>query len=428
MSQVLQIELADLNEWLQKETEPLIKPLKDKGKNLLNEIADRLDDVQENGDRIFDKSDREIQKASRKTYRCAKAANKMSKNISKMVNQVAVPEEMSYENFQILLGDLEKTLASIKHERRVWDRRISPYFILDRRRLDIAIKRAEDSIQDLHSFLFQKYSKVKNVENTVAMIARLSQLLEEAEQIRKRKTRIEKRMKLVEEKILENEQKLGSIQDQAELDQLEALDQRIKDLRQKVKRNLRHLQKPFYKTQSLVRRGEVALPPDEVHKLQQYMKNPFEALGSEEEGHPVLKRILQKVDDAIRRGTLKLKASRLRKAKEQIDNILKRDSLANLHRDCLEVTSKKKRLLKSEKVSATQDKMEQFHATLQNLHKKKESVESRLGVLEEKHQRVLKKVETQKDELEKSIFKLTDKKVQTVLAKTAKPVQTSGNV
>jgi len=188
MSDSFQIALSDLKEWLQKEAAPITNPLRDKGRSLLNEIKHRLDDVRENGDRIFVKSDKEVQKSSPKTYRCAKAANKMSKNIVNIIDQVAVPDDVSYENFRLLLGDLGKTFAAIERERRVWHRRISPYFILDRRRLDIAIKRAEDSTQELHSFLFQKYVKVKTAESTLDMVDKLSQLLEEAEDVQERKT------------------------------------------------------------------------------------------------------------------------------------------------------------------------------------------------------------------------------------------------
>ncbi|MFB0514102.1 MAG: hypothetical protein ACETVQ_00845 [Candidatus Bathyarchaeia archaeon] len=417
MSESFQIALVDLKEWLQKETAPLIKPLKDKAEKLLKEMKNRLDDVQENGDRIFVKSDKEVQKGSSKTYRCAKAANKMSKNVSGIINQVAVPDDISYENFRLLLGDLGKTFAAIEHERRVWYRRISPYFILDRRRLDIAVKRAEDSIQELRRFLFQKYVKVTTAENTLDVIDRLSQLLEEAEAVQKRKTQTETRIKLLEEKLRENEQKIRLIEDKAELNQLSKLEQRIRDLKVKVKYNLRHLQKPFYKMQSLARRAQVALPPDEAKKLQQYMMNPFEVLTSEEEGHPILKRILKKLDDAIRQGKLKLKTARLRKAQEQTDGILKKDLLVNLYHDCLDAISERKQLLTSETVAATQEELKQLQAALQNLQRQKESVESRRRVLEEEHQRTLEKIETQKNILEKSIFELTDKRVQVVLTR-----------
>ena len=341
----------------------------------------------------------------------------MSKNISNIINQVDVPEDISYENFRLLLEDLGKAFAAIEHERKVWYRRISPYFILDRRRLDIAIKRAEDSIKELRSFLFQKYVKTKNAEDTLDIIGKLSQLLEEAENVQKRKTRIETRMKLLEEEMRKNEQKIGLIQNKDELNELSKLQQRIRDLKRKVKYNLRHLQKPFRKMQSLAKRARVALPLDEARKLRQYIKTPFEALTTEEEGHPILKRILKKLDGAIRQGKLKLKTSRLRKARKQIDSILKKDSLANLHHQCLEAISKRKQLLTSETVAATQRELKQLQATLQNLQRQKESIESRRRVLEEKHERTLKKIETQKNELEKSIFELIDKMVHVVFTK-----------
>jgi len=415
MSESFQIALVDLKEWLQKETAPLIKPLKDKGKKLLDEVKKRLDDVRENGDRIFVKSDKEVQKGSSKTYRCAKAANKMSKNIADIINQVAVPDDISYLNLRSLIGDLEKTFAAIEHERRVWYRRISPYFILDRRRLDIAIKRAEDSIKELRSFLSEKYVDLDTAENTLGMIDKLSQLIEEAKNVQKRETQRETSIKLLKEKIRENEQKIRLIKDKAELNELSKLEQRIRDLKVKVKYNLRHLQKPFYKMQSLARRGQVALPPDEARKLQQYRKNPFEALSSEEGGYPILKRLVQRLDEAIRQEKMKLKTARLRKAREQIDGILKKDSLLTLHHNCLEAISKKKQLTTSDAVAATQRELEQLQSTLRKLQKQKESIESRIRFLKEEHQKISRKIETMKYELEKSIFELIDKRVQVVL-------------
>jgi predicted nucleic acid-binding Zn-ribbon protein len=414
MSESLQIPLADLKEWLQRETAPLIKPLKDKGKSLLDEIKGRLDDVREMGDRIFVNSDKEMQKGSPKTYRCAKAANKMSKNISNIISQVVISDDISYENFRLLLVDLKKAFAAIEYERRVWYPRISPYFILDRRKLDITIKRAEDSIRELRSFLFQKYVKAKTAENTLTVIDKLSQQLEEAETIQKRRRQTETSIKLLEKRIQENEHKIGLIQNKAELNELSSLEDKIRDLREKVKYNLRHLQKPFYKMKNLARSSQVALPPDEARKLEQYMNDPFEALISEEEGHPMLKRILQRVDDAIRSGKLKLKAARLRKAREQIDNIFKKDSLNPLQHECKVTISKRKQLLTSQTVATTRRELEQLQALLQNLKREKKSIDSKMRSLGEEYQKMLERIEIQKSKLEKSVFKLTGKRIQVI--------------
>ncbi|MCZ2856757.1 MAG: hypothetical protein O2U62_06655 [Candidatus Bathyarchaeota archaeon] len=420
MSSSVKIPLLDLRKWLQSETEPIIKPLRDKGEKLLDEIKDRLDDVQENGDRLFTKSDKEVQKGSAKTYRCAKAANKMSKNISDIINRIAVPDNVSIENIQSLAEDLEKSFAAIEQERRTWYRRISPYFILDRRRLDISIKRTEDSIRELRSFLLSEYVDVETAKNLSDDIDKLSQLLENAEKRQRLINKIETRLNLHEEKIRKENQKIGLITDKTELDELAELEQRIIELGAKVKHSLRHLRKPFYKMQSLALRSQVALPPDEVRKLKQYMNNPFEALVSEEYGHPVLKRILQKLDDTMVRGKLKLKTTRFRKAQKQMDGILRKNSLFNLHRDCLAVVSRKRQLSASQTVTATQKEVDQLQTVLQKLQTQKESLESRRRVLKEEHQRILKKIESQKNELEKSILELVDKTVQVVLTKANK--------
>jgi hypothetical protein len=415
MSTGLRIELADLKPWLQEGIAPIVNPLKNKGNDLLSEIKSRLRDVQENGDRIFVKSEKEAEKGSPKTYRCAKAANKMSKNVLNIVDQIAVPNDVSYESLKSLLKDLEKAFVAIERERRVWYPRISPYFILDRKRLDIAIRRAEDSIRELRGFLLQDYVKTKTVENALAMIDRLSRLTEKAESYKKQRIQTEKRIKSLEDKIQETLLKIGSTKDKAELSELSRLEQRIRDLREKVKYNLRHLQKPFYKLQSLARSAQVALPPEEAKKLEKYLDDPFEAITSEKEGYPILKRILQRVNNAIRQGKLKLKPARLRKAQDQMESILKKDVLNPLQRNCIEAVLRRNQLLISETVTTTQKELEHLQTLLQDLQRERESADSKRKSLIEEHKRLLEKIETQKNELEKSIFKITGKRVQVVL-------------
>jgi hypothetical protein len=415
MSTGLRIEIADLKPWLQEEIAPIVNPLKNKGNNLLSEIESRLRDVQENGDRIFVKSEKEAEKGSPKTYRCAKAANKMSKNILNIVDQIAVPNDVSYESLKSLLKDLEKAFVAIERERRVWYPRISPYFILDRKRLDIVIRRAEDSIRELRGFLLQDYVKTKTVENALAMIDRLFQLTEKAESYKKQRIQTEKRIKSLEDKIQETLLKIGSTKDKAELSELSRLEQRIRDLREKVKYNLRHLQKPFYKLQSLARSARVTLPPEEAKKLEKYLDDPLEAITSEKEGYPILKRILQRVNNAIRQGKLKLKPARLRKARDQMESILKKDVLNPLQRNCIEAVLRRNQLLTSETVTTTQKELEHLQTLLQDLQRERESADSKRKSLIEEHKRLLEKIETQKNELEKSIFKIMGKRIQVVL-------------
>lgn len=416
MSETLEIPLKDLRKWLEQETVPIVEPLKAKGRSLLDDVRDKLDDVSEACDKLLEDAERKIAKGSRKTYRRAKVLAKLARSFSEMIDKVTIPDEVSRENLHVLCENLGKTLATIGRERWKWFPVISPYFIIDRRRFDIALKRAMDSLKELRSFTSNEYAKkAKTVEDAFSVIERLLQTLGELDEAKKRMRKTELRKRSLEKKIAENQRKITLIQSKSEVVELAQINQKIEELEKEVKHNLRYLQKPFIKFQSLARGRSYSLPLDEAKKLSEYLSNPFEAFATEPEGYPTLKRILQRMEDAMTQRKLKLKSSRLRKAKNQIDSVLNKDSLAPLHQNCKETFSQKQQLSTSGIITKTRSELTQLQQGLKDLQKRKELVDSRSAVLKEKIETTLKKVEKQKKELGKAVLKLTDKNVQVVL-------------
>jgi hypothetical protein len=118
------------------------------------------------------------------------------------------------------------------------------------------------------------------------------------------------------------------------------------------------------------------------------------------------------MDDAIDNGKLKLKSSRLRKAKDQIDSVLNKDSLAPLHQNCKEILSQRQQLLTSGIIAKSRGELTQLQEGLKGLLKRKELVDSRRAVLENEIRKTLEKIDEQKKELEKAILELTGKSVQ----------------
>jgi len=412
MSQASQIPLSNLKEWIQKETAQTIEPLKSKGESLLKEIRERLDEAIKASEKLTEKSEKEIQRGSPKTYRRAKLANKFARNLAETMKRVVVPDQLSYANLQTLYINLEKMQATVDQERRMWYHFISPYFILDRRWLDAHLKRTADVLSELRNFLTQKYAKAKTSDDALAEVDKLLQSLTEAEESETRIKQVELREGFLENKLAENQQKTTLIQGKAELAELVKTNEKAEELRESVKLNLRHLQKPFFKLQSLARSAEVTLPLDEAKKLSDYLNDPFEALATEEEGHPMLKRILRRVDDAIDQGKLKLKSSRLRKAQEQINNILNGNVLFPLQQSCVEAHALKKELLTSETVASSQNELAQLQNEKTELQRRAELATSRKAALINERERLRERVEQQKRELEKMVFQLTNKTVQ----------------
>jgi len=411
MSETVEMSLKELREWLEQETLSIVEPLKAEGKNLLGDVKGKLNDVQETCDKLLEDAEKEMLKGLRKTYRRARVLAKLAKNFSEMIAKVTIPDQISSQSLHTMCENLDKMLTTMGRERWKWFPAISPYFIIDRRRFDIVLKRAMDSLKELRDFSSDEYAKAETVEKAFSMIEKLHQssieLKEDKEHMRK--TELNKRA--LEKKIAENQQKITSIQSKSEVVELDRINEEIEELKKKVKHNLRHLQKPFLKFQTLARGPGYPLPPDELKKIDEYLSNPFDAFATESEGYPTLKRVLQKMEDAMAQGKLKLKRSRLRKAKDQVDSVLNKDSLALLHQDCKEVLSRRQQLSTSDIMAKSRSEVTQFQKGLKGLLKRKKLVDSRGAVLENEIRKTLEKIEEQKKELEKAILELTGKSV-----------------
>ena len=415
MADALEIKLEDIREWLEQETVSIVEPLKAEGRTFLDDVKTKLDDVLETSDRLLDEAERKMDKGSRKTYRRAKIMYKLARNISEMIEEVTIPGEVSQENLHLLCEELGKTLAKVGRERWKWFPVIAPFFIMNRRRFDVALKKAMDSLKEMRSFSSDKYAKAKAVEDAFSIIDKLHQSLGELDEVESHKKKMELRKGVLEKKVEENQQKITAIQDQSEIVELSQINEEVEELKKEVKHSLRYLQKPFRKFQSLVLSSSYSLFLDETKKLGEYLSSPFEALATEDEGYPMLKKILQKMDDAITQGKLKLKKSRLRKAKDQINDILHKDTLLSLHQSCKEALSKKQQLSTSGTITKSRNELAQLQKNLRDLQKRKELLDSRGAVLERKIKENFGKIEDQKRELEKIVLELTNKKVQVLL-------------
>jgi CHASE3 domain sensor protein len=412
MSETVKIPFKDVRKWLEQETLPIVEPLRAEGKTLLDDIKSKLNDVQETSDKLLENAEKEMTKGVTKTYRRARVLAKLAKSFLEMIEKVNIPDQISREKLHMAVEDLERTLETMGRERGRWFPLISPYFIIDRRRFDVVLKRAADSIKELRDFSSNEYAKAEIVEKAFFIIDKLSQSSIELAEAKEHMKKTESRREILEKQIAENQQKITLIQSKSEVVDLVRVNEEIEELKKKVKHNLRHLQKPFLKFQTLASGPSYPLPPDELKKLGEYLSNPFEAFATEPEGYPTLKKILQKMEDAMAEGKLKLKSSRLRNAKDQIDSVLKKDSLAPLHQNCTEILSQMQQLAMSRTIASSRNEAAQLQEDLKDLVKQKELADSRGAVLENEIRKTSEKIEEQKKELEKTILELTDKNVQ----------------
>jgi len=415
MSDPVKIRLEELEEWLKQETFSVTQPIKNEATKLVNDVKGRLDGIREISEKMLENGEKEMLKSNPKTYRRARVVSKLSQTTLEILDDTEIPDEISYENLQALHGNLGKTISAIGQERGKWFRYIEPYFIFDRRRFDFALKRAVDSLSELRSFSSSRYVKIKEVEEALSMVSKIVGMLNESGELEKHRKRTELRRKTLEKEIEEKQKEISLIQDQSEVSELSRVNEEIEELKRQVKHSLRHLQKPFLKFQSLVGSSEHSLLPNEASKLDEYLKSPFMAFATEEEKFPLLRRILQGLEDTINQRKLKLKSSRLRKAQEQIKNILHGDELDSLHQDCKTALLRRQSLLTSKTISTFEKESEQIKKDLEELKKRENLVDSRCAFLDEEHRKTQEKIEALKKELEESIRELTGKAINIIL-------------
>jgi len=210
-------------------------------------------------------------------------------------------------------------------------------------------------------------------------------------------------------------QKIQALQTTDEVVALAQLNSVIEELTKTVKHELRHVQKPLLKFQTLINSPGYSLFPDAASKLDEYLTNPFNALVTEKEGYPLLKTILQKMNIALDNKKMKLKSSRLRKAKDQLDSVVNKTALLSLQKSCQEVFNKKYELSASGTISKFRDIRTELQDRLNDLQRRKSIIEARDSMYEKQHKDASKRVDDQKSSLEKTVSELSNKKVQILL-------------
>jgi len=409
VSATLEIQIKEFKPWLEKQTANILQPLKEQGKKIVDKIKERLDDAREACEKLAEEGNREIERG--KAVRKARVTEKLSRYFIKQINKVVFPDNMSFSELDKLHKDLEKMFASIARERNAWFPRISPLFIIARKRADFVFSRLAGSISELGAFLADDYSKAKVVEELFSKIDKMMKLLEDLDKYEKHKASAKEKLHFLQAKIEENEKTIASIKSSKELGDLTEMNQKIQHLRNQVKHELRHLQKPFMKFANLTRGSEYALSSEEAKKLSQYMEDPFFALATEKPGYPTLKSILKKVEQAMKDKKLKLKSSRLRKGLEKINAILNKNKLDILHQSCARVFSLNQQLIASKETQAAQKKSRHLQRKLEELRRQREVIEVKLGVLEDEYEQLLEKINEQKKVLEKLVYEILERHI-----------------
>ena len=405
ISTALEIPLSELESWLETEAARILKPLNDQGRKLVDKIDERIRDARESCEKLAEEGKRELERG--KAIHKARVTEKLSKYFLKQIDKVVLPEKPSFSEMERLHKDLKGVFSSIIRERSMWFHRISPLFIITRKRVDLAFSRIAGPISELDAFLSKEYSTAKTIENLLSEINETTRLLNKLRENEKHITDTTERLQNLLRTLEEISGSLESAKESAELRNIAKVNSQVQQLRTQIKHELRHLQKPLKKFKNL----GAGLSSEEASKLAQYLENPFKAFATEAPDYPTLKNILRKVGIAMDEGKLKLKTSRQERARGDIDSVLNRNTLSTLHGKCVHVYSLSQQLKSSAEAQEAQNTVSQLQQRLEEIQKQQETAEARLSTLEEESKRLTEKAVEKKTTLEKGIEETFNKRV-----------------
>jgi predicted nucleic acid-binding Zn-ribbon protein len=412
LSEIPKFSSNNVKGWLESETGSIFNPVHARAQTLLEEMRGAIESFSDVSKMLLDNSGKEIEKRNMKTYRRARALNKLARMFLDRIKQIKVPEQVYYDSFSDFVQETQRAFLVTEVDIKNWFPRISPFFILDRRKFLTVFEKAKELLKDMQNFLTKEYVKTKTLEETFQLADKLKNLEGQLSNLKEEKAKAESEKASIEKEITETQQKMTDLKSKGGISQLNQIAMDIETLSTEVKHSLQHLQKPFIKLQSLtVHGGGSGLTPEEVNKLDQYLEKPFEALATEQASYPLLKQILQKLGRSMTDGKLKLKPDKMRKAEQAIENVLNKNSLASLHQKCVDATMRKRQLSTSAEVAETKGDLSKLQEHLEKLGRKKSSVELEESATERACNETLEKIRNHKSQIEKNVFGFMGRKV-----------------
>jgi DNA-binding protein H-NS len=362
---------------------------------------------------LFDTSSKEIERRNMKVYNRARALNKLARLFLDRFKKLNPPDQVSYDSLSRYVQETQKIILVTDIDIKNWFPRISPFFIMDRRKFLTVYERAKQAYAILNDFVTKEYIKTKTLEEAFQLLNELQNVQKQLETIGEEKEKIKNERIPIEKEITELEQKIGELKNSGPIDKLNLVNAEIDALSNELKHSLRYLQKPFIKMQALATTGGGAgITPDELSKVNQYLEKPLDALISEENGYPMLKQILQKLENLMAEDKLKLKQVKARKAAQSLNEILTKDSLAKLQIRCVEMATRKEQLLASSKMDEIKRNLSLFQEQLDQLNARKTSIETHEAVKENAYNEAVDKISNLKRSIERNIYNSIEIKVQ----------------
>lgn len=238
---------------------------------------------------------------------------------------------------------------------------------------------------------FSRYRKeLKNQEKAEKMARRLSSLETEETANKKALKKVNDEIRKLKNAINEYEERMQALRQEKDLREAKEFREAETSFEERVKENLRHLEKPVLKSLKLVERGVIDKDQNKIGELSRLIKDPKGTL-LKTGNTSTIEAALTFLQGLLKDKKLDLKASRNKKALEVISNLLTENKIDEYGKKFSEYQDEKRRKLESTATLEKESKLNQVKKDyrqkkdrFKKLLKEKERIENELTISKEK--------------------------------------------
>ena len=408
----IKIPSGEIEKWLEEQTRTILTPVQTEAKQLRDEINATIQSEIEVSKMLLDNSTKEIERRNMRVYNRARALSKLAHLFLERLKKIVISEQVTYESLNRLAQETHKVFIVIDIDIKNWFPRVSPFFIMDRRKFLTVHEKAKLTLGTANEFLTKEYVKTKTLEETFAIVKELHSQEKQEENLKAQLENIKKERIPLEQKITELETQISALKKEGPIDQLKLLQNEAEIVNSELRYALRHLQKPFLKTQALAHQGGgSSLTQDELTQLNEYLEEPLGALAKEQKGYPKLKEITEKVTQLIEKDKIKLKPEKAKKAKQSAQEIVTRNSLDEIHQKTIGVLTRRDSLMSSEEMNKALQDLALFQEQQEQVRTRKTSANARETEIERALADTQERTRNLRQTIEKNITLSLNKKV-----------------
>jgi hypothetical protein len=296
---------------------------------VLDEIQETLEDMASDSKKFIDSGD---------TF-----AEQFGKKITSLISEIKKPNKIGFQEIESYINTLETFHKKVIYYGVRWLRKTTPGHKLLIKQIEWKRRQVLNLTKDLKVLFLKHQNELREWKKADSIVRRLSKLEEERFVNRKALEKVDYKMKELKNQIEKENQRIKVLGQKEDLVKAKEFKKNEALFEDRVKTELRHLEKPVLKSIKLIDDKSIVKDQHKIIRLERFIRDPRKVLLELKDVKNIEEALIY-LQELLRGKKLNLKRSRNKKGLESILNILKENTLEDYKKKFDEYAEQKNQL------------------------------------------------------------------------------------